>query len=70
MRKVGDKTHKICWNLSIFINNKTFYEKDFSTLKDVAAELDLSYNVVSEMALGRKKNRKGRYETQYLFTKL
>ena len=43
MRKVGDKTHKICWNLSIFINNKTFYEKDFSTLKDVAAELDVKY---------------------------
>ena len=39
-------------------------------IRDIAQELGYSYNVVSEMVMGRKKNRKGKYDTQYSIKKL
>lgn len=70
MRKSGDLTNKLCWKLSISIDGNLMFIKDFKTLKEIADELNLSYNVVSEMSLGRKKNRRGKYEPQYNFTRL
>ena len=45
-------------------------EKEYKTLKAISNELGLSYNIVSEMVLGRKKNKSGRYEPQYIFNRL
>ena len=70
MRKSGDTTNKICWNLSIFNNDKEIFNRDFKTLKDISNELGLSYNIVSEMSLGRKKNKKGKFDTKYFFTRI
>ena len=70
MRKIGDITQKICWKLQISVNNNIVYENEYSTLKDIAEELGYSYNVVSEMVMGRKKNRKGKYDTQYSIKKI
>ena len=70
MRKIGDITQKICWKLQIVVNDNIIYEQKYSTLKDIANELGYSYNVVSEMVMGRKKNRQGKYDTQYYIKKL
>ena len=70
MRKSGDITNKICWKLIIKCNDSIMLEKEFKTLKSISEELGYSYNVISEMALGRKKKRGGKYDTQYLFKKL
>ena len=70
MRKIGDLTQKICWKLEISVNDNIVFENEYSTLKDIAQELGYSYNVVSEMVMGRKKNKKGRYDTQYSIKKL
>tara|TARA_A100000171_G_scaffold37544_1_gene36591 strand:- start:4849 stop:5070 length:222 start_codon:yes stop_codon:yes gene_type:complete len=70
MRKIGDITQKICWKLQISVNNNIVYENEYSTLKDIAEELGYSYNIVSEMVMGRKKNRKGKYDTQYSIKKI
>lgn len=70
MRKSGDLTNKYCWNLKIIINDEVIFYNKFKTLKDISTELELSYNVVSEMALGRKKNKKGKYEPHYEFIRL
>ena len=70
MRKIGDITQKICWKLQIVVNDNIIYEQKYSTLKDIAEELGYSYNIVSEMVMGRKKNRKGKYDTQYSIKKL
>jgi len=70
MRKIGDITQKICWKLQIVVNDNIIYEQKYSTLKDIANELGYSYNVVSEMVMGRKKNRNGKYDTQYSIKKI
>ena len=70
MRKSGDITNKICWKLIIELNDEVVLDKEFKTLKDVSNELGLSYNIVSEMVLGRKKNKSGRYEPKYTFSRL
>lgn len=70
MRKSGDLTKKYCWEMTIYINDKIISQNKYKTIRDIADELDLSYNVVSEMIMGRKKNRKGKFEPQYLFTRL
>ena len=70
MRKIGDITQKICWKLQIVVNDDIIYEQKYSTLNDIANELGYSYNVVSEMVMGRKKNRNGKYDTQYSIKKI
>ena len=70
MRKTGNITKKICWQLLISIDNNVISDKQYRTLKDISNELNMSYNIVSEMAMGRKKNKLGRYEPQYSFFKL
>ena len=70
MRKSGDLTKKYCWEMTIYINDKIISQNKYKTIRDIADELELSYNIVSEMIMGRKKNRKGKYEPQYLFTRL
>ena len=70
MRKIGDITQKICWKLQIVVNDDIIYEQKYSTLNDIANELGYSYNVVSEMVMGRKKNRQGKYDAQYSIKKL
>ena len=49
MRKTGDTTNKICWNLIIKLNEEILLDKEYKTLKDISDELQLSYNIVSEM---------------------
>lgn len=70
MRKSGDYTKKECWKLIVSVNDNIIKEQRYRTLKDISTDLGVSYNVISEMALGRKKNKKGTYEPQYTFRKL
>tara|TARA_R110002096_G_scaffold203106_3_gene388017 strand:+ start:229 stop:459 length:231 start_codon:yes stop_codon:yes gene_type:complete len=70
MRKIGDITQKICWKLEISVNDNIVYQNEYSTLRDIASELGYSYNIVSEIVMGRKKNRQGKYDAQYSIKKL
>ena len=70
MRTIGATTNKICWELIIKCDDNIVFYENFKTLKDIAKHLNITYNVVSEMAMGRKKIRTGKYDTQYIFNRL
>ena len=71
MRKNGSITKKKCWKLIIHnFKKELVLSKDYSTLKEIATELGYTYNVVVEMSNGRKRGRKGRYDSSYEIIKL
>ena len=72
MRTKGSKTNKNCWNCKVLTNSEgaILFDGDFKTLKEVSEELGLSYNQVVELSSGRKKQPKGRFDTNYRFIKL
>lgn len=70
MRKKGSNTIKICWKCEVINQNQVLFTGEFSTLKQIAHELGLTYSQVVELSSGRKKDNKGRYDTNYRLTKL
>ena len=63
MRTKGAKTEKECWELKIFYSDYVVKEGIYKTLKEVADDLNLSYNQVSEFTnKGRNKTK-----TKYSF---
>jgi hypothetical protein len=70
MRKKGSNTQKICWRCEVVNQNQILFSGEFATLKQIAHELGLSYSQVVELSSGRKKDNKGRYDTNYRLTKL
>ena len=70
MRKTGDQTKKNCWNIKALNNDNILFEKDYPSLKSVGEDLGFTYNRVVELSIGRKKQASGKYDTQYIFTKL
>ena len=65
MRKKGSNTLKLCWDCEVHNQNETIFKGQFATLKEIANELGLSYSQVVELSSGRKKDNKGRYDTNY-----
>ena len=65
MRKKGSATLKLCWDCEVLNQNETIFKGQFATLKEIANELGLSYSQVVELSSGRKKDNKGRYDTNY-----
>ena len=65
MRKKGSNTLKLCWDCEVLNQNEIVFKGQFSTLKEIANELGLSYSQVVELSSGRKKDNKGRYDTNY-----
>ena len=65
MRKKGSNTLKLCWECEVLNQNETIFKGQFTTLKEIANELGLSYSQVVELSSGRKKDNKGRYDTNY-----
>lgn len=70
MRKKGSATLKKCWNCEVLNQNETIFKGEFSTLKEIANELGLSYSQVVELSSGRKKDNKGRYDTNYRLSRI
>ena len=70
MRKKGSATLKKCWKCEVINQNETIYQNEYATLKQIANDLGLSYSQVVELSSGRKKDSKGRYDTNYRFTRL
>jgi len=70
MRKEGSSTKKICWNLKIKNNDTIIYDKDYTTLKSMPVDLGITYNRVVELSTGRKKQKGGKYDSVYFFTKI
>jgi hypothetical protein len=70
MRSKGSKTQSICWKLEVVNQNEIIFTKDYCTLKEVANEIGMTYNQVVELSSGRKKQPKGRFDTNYRFIKL
>ncbi len=50
------KSKTNCFNCQITLNNLSIHDKNYITLKDIADELGLTYNVVADISSGRKKN--------------
>ena len=70
MRKKGSNTLKLCWDCEVHNQNETIFKGQFATLKEIANELGLSYSQVVELSSGRKKDNKGRYDTNYRFKRI
>lgn len=70
MRKKGSTTTAKCWKLEVINQNEVIYTGDYTTLKEIANELGLTYNQVVELSSGRKKQPSGRYDTNYKFSKI
>ena len=70
MRKEGNKTQKICWNLKIKNNEVIIFEKEYKTLKEMPEDLGLTYNRIVELSTGRKKQKGGKYDSVYMFEKI
>lgn len=69
MRKKGSTTKAKCWEIQVLNQNEVLYKGEYSTLKEGANDLGMSYNQIVEMSSGRKKQPKGRYDTTYKFIK-
>lgn len=70
MRNNGDKTKKECWNLKILNNDAVLFDKNYPSLKVIGEDIGYKYNRVVELSIGRKKQASGKYDSQYIFTKL
>lgn len=70
MRKKGSNTTKICWRCEVINQHQVLYSGEFATLKQISHELGLSYSQVVELSSGRKKDSKGRYDTNYRLIKI
>ena len=70
MRKKGSTTLKLCWKCEVINQNEIVFQNEYATLKQVANELGLTYSQVVELSSGRKKDNKGRYDTNYRFTRI
>lgn len=69
MRTKGATTKKDCFILDVIVNDEIIFHQKYKTLKDIAEELNLSYNQVVEISRGRKKEGKGKYDTIYKIRK-
>ena len=56
-RKKGTSTNKLCWHLLIKFNDDILKEQDYSTLKQIAEELGISYNRVFELTEKGRVNK-------------
>ena len=70
MRKEGCITKAKCWNIQVINQQIPIFSGEYATLKDIAKELDISYNQVVELSSGRKRQGRGRFDTTYIFTKI
>ncbi len=70
MKTAGATTQKLCWKVSVKINDEIVFDKEYPSLKFVGNDLGLTYNRISELAIGRIKQRKGTFEPLYIFEKL
>jgi len=70
MRKKGSITKAMCWRCDVVNQNETIYSNEYSTLKEIANDLGLSYSQIVEISAERKKQPTGRYDTSYKLTKI
>jgi len=47
-----------CFNCKITQNDMELHNHDYKTLKDLAEDIGLSYNIVADMHCGRRKGNK------------
>ena len=52
------KSKTNCWNCKITQQNNELHNKDYLTLKDLADDIGLSYNIVADISSKRKNNKK------------
>ena len=70
MRKKGSITKAKCWRCDVINQNEVIFSGEYSTLKEIANELGLTYSQILEIYSNRKKQPSGRYDTNYVLTKL
>jgi hypothetical protein len=61
MRTKGAITNKECWSLKIYYPDYIVKEGTYRTLKEVADDLNISYNQVSELTTNGRNKTKTKY---------
>lgn len=58
MRTKNAKTKKLCWNVTIIQTGTQLHNKDYTTLRDAASDLGLTYSQICELGpKGRCKKK-------------
>lgn len=59
------RTHvqtKLCFNVVVLVNSVEVHNKNYTTLKEVAKDLNLSYTRVADLNIGRSKMCQGEFK--------
>lgn len=70
MRKKGSNTKVNCWKCEVVNQNEVIYHNEYKTLSEVANDLGLSYSQITEISSNRKKQPSGRFDTNYILTRI
>lgn len=70
MRTHGANTNKMCWNCKVIANNQVLLDEEFPSLSKIAEKLGYTRNIINEIANGRRKQRKGVFDTHYVISKI
>ena len=70
MRTNGAKTKILCWEVEVKVADNILLSQSFTTLSAVGEALGMSRNIINEIVNGRRKQRKGKYDTQYKISKI
>ena len=70
MRTNGAKTKILCWEVEVKVADNILLSQSFTTLSAVGEALGMSRNIINEIVNGRRKQRTGKYDTQYNINKI
>tara|TARA_R110000803_G_scaffold70074_1_gene132776 strand:- start:4808 stop:5137 length:330 start_codon:yes stop_codon:yes gene_type:complete len=70
MRTKGAITKKECFNCKVVMNGEIQQDRNYVNLRDVAKDLNMTYNQVVEITRNRRKIKTGKYDTNYFIGKI
>ena len=70
MRTHGAETKINCWKVKVIANNVVLLNNEYPSLRKIGEALGLSRNIINEIVNNRRKQRSGKFDTQYIITKL
>ncbi len=72
MRTTKSTTQKDIWNVRMILDGNETYNKNFKTMTEIAEDLGMSYNQVSDLKCKRSKRKQIRFKfsPEIIFTRL
>tara|TARA_R110000764_G_C10713212_1_gene346980 strand:+ start:43 stop:261 length:219 start_codon:yes stop_codon:yes gene_type:complete len=61
---------KLCWKVVVSVEDTILHKDEYISLRDIAEELNLTYNQVADISAGRKKINKFKYQPKVEIIKI